>query len=200
MLRCVNSGLRLEHRPSEPEMLAVDDRNKARARQPAGDGGTEDCPGTSGLGVDDPASGHGKCQDLPTDSTLEHPGGADIARLGDAALVERGRDALLEKDDDLPPAHGVVHDPDSLQGRKWICNILPLKRHGHYTLHRWKARILGPPIEERRRIDIVVSDVRVLAVRPIVARVAREDLASGESILECPPRDRLRGEGDELNV
>src|SRR5256712_5008774 len=145
----VDSRLRLEHCPGEPEVIAVDHRGQTLAGQRPGRRRTEDVPRTAGLRISNSDSTRLERQDLSFQRALKDTGGPYVTRVWDAAAVERRRDALGEQDDDGPAAGGVVDHTDLFHHAERIWNIFAVQRDCDHALHRRQATALRPAVQER---------------------------------------------------
>src|SRR2546428_2762016 len=110
----VDSRLRLEHCPGEPEVIAVDHRRQTLAGQGPGRRRTEDVPRTAGLRISNSDSTRLKRQHLSFQRPVKDTGGPYVTRVCDAAAVERRGNPLGIQHDDGPAANGVVDHTDFL--------------------------------------------------------------------------------------
>jgi len=104
----IDQGIRLKGPPGEPEVVPVDDGLQPFSFQRPLRGFAQDVPDTTRLVVDKVVALGPKGELLASKISVEHSGGANLARLSHQQVDENGQHSRFEKDHQIPVAHPVV--------------------------------------------------------------------------------------------
>ena len=161
---------------------------------------SRDRPARAGLAIPDRRARSTrplKAQRSTVDDGREDARCADVAPQDVAAVERRGRAGRPEHDDRVAPDRRVrdtgLHELGVREGESRAIAL-----DGHDPFLRREPAVDDAVEEERRAARLVVTDVRVPAVRALMAGIAREDVASGMGGHEIGEGHDLRGQERQL--